>query len=186
MYGQRQDRQKERGNLVFFTERKTEKLDIVCHRDTKMLLINNCNRMKQQRITNGEKKWMDTQEEGLFCLHSGSNDPLLRLQWWVWRLPAATIEASHSSKEPQSSTRAAGNILTFHVLIFYGGVGTLDGLLANSDKLQVTWLQHMEKYCLYFSIFWLVKHSSFSHESSLHCILMTTRTQGGEHSWIVT
>lgn len=68
MYAQRQDRQKERGNLVFFTERKTEKLDIFCHRDTKMLLINNCIRMKQQQITNGGKKWMDTQEEGLFCL----------------------------------------------------------------------------------------------------------------------
>lgn len=73
MYGQRRDRQKK--GREFFTERKTEKLDIV--RDTKMLLINNCNRMKQQQITNEEKKWMDTQEEGLFCLHSGSNDPFI-------------------------------------------------------------------------------------------------------------
>lgn len=47
MYGQRQDRQKRGGNLILFTERKTEKLDIVCHRDTNMLLINNCNQMKQ-------------------------------------------------------------------------------------------------------------------------------------------
>lgn len=73
MYGQRKDRQNEEGNLIFFTERKNEKLDIVCHRDTKMLLINNCNQMKQQQITN-RKKWMDKQEGGLFCLHSGCND----------------------------------------------------------------------------------------------------------------
>lgn len=51
-----------------------------------------------------------------------------------------TIEASHCSKRTvfitaQSTTaKKKKKNLTFHILIFYGGVGTLNGLLTNNDK----------------------------------------------------
>lgn len=69
----RTDRQSEGGNLVFFTERKNEKLDIVCHRDTKMLFIKNCNQMNGQQIT--DRKQMDGHTRGR---------PVLSPQWLQW------------------------------------------------------------------------------------------------------
>lgn len=49
----------------------------------------------------------------------------------VWVL---TIEALHSSKKTVFTFIVAKKILTFHILIFYGGVGTLNGLLTNNNK----------------------------------------------------
>lgn len=55
----------------------------------------------------------------------------------VDRLCLCATEASHCSKRTVfiiAQQQKKKKNLTFHILIFYGGVGTLNGLLTNNDK----------------------------------------------------
>lgn len=107
--------------LIFFTERKAEKLDIVCHRDTEMLLMNHCNQMEQQQITNGRKKngWTH-KRKACFVSTAALKIRSLRLQWWVWRLGVATsIEASNSSRGPHSSISGNRSYLSHPRLLWW-------------------------------------------------------------------
>lgn len=92
------------GKLTFFTggKKKSEKLETVCHRDTKMLLINNCSQMKRQ-IANGVKTkkngWTHERKACFVSTEALAVPSVLR---------ATTTEASRSSRRPRGFYHVSG------------------------------------------------------------------------------